>query len=133
MGDRREFLDEGEDGYFQLLETFMGTISEGVTKRGLPAPVFHIFSETLKPCPSETTGVFDEFPTWPVELNQVSPSTSSTEPAVVRFVRFEKRHHPTIRKSRFQSFCRILLSLESHVVMSHHTILNVLGIAFLRT
>lgn len=79
MGDRREFLDGGNDGYFQLLETFMGTISAGVLERGLPQPVFHIFSETLKPCPSQITGLFDEFPAWPVDLNEVSPLEGNRE------------------------------------------------------
>lgn len=70
MGDRREFQD-GNLEYFQLLELIMKTIAEEVVYMGLPKPLFHIFSETLAPCPSEETGLFDEFPTWPVSLDQV--------------------------------------------------------------
>eukprot|EP00904_Undaria_pinnatifida_P013664 jgi/Undpi1/9428/HiC_scaffold_27.g11885.m1 len=65
MGDRRAIL--GESGqYFLLLERFMGTVSAEVVRRGLEPPLFHVFSETLLPCPSEDTGLFDEFPSWPV-------------------------------------------------------------------
>lgn len=88
MGDRRKFFDKGNDRYFQLLEAFMGTISAGVTQRGLLSPVFHIFSESLRPCPSETTGLFEEFPTWPVELDQVSRSSKEHEKGVYPFCRF---------------------------------------------
>ena len=70
MGDRREFQD-GSLYYYELLDLFMTTVSQQVVGKGLEAPLFHIFSETLIPCPSEETGLFDEFPTWPVELDQV--------------------------------------------------------------
>lgn len=71
MGDRRAFQDGNNADYFQLLELLMETIVEDVVNMGLPKPLFHIFSETLAPCPSEETGLFDEFPTWPVSLDQV--------------------------------------------------------------
>lgn len=70
MGDRREFQD-GNLEYFHMLEVIMKTIAEEVMDMGLPKPLFHIFSETLAPCPSGETGLFDEFPTWPVGLDQV--------------------------------------------------------------
>lgn len=70
MGDRREFQD-GSLKYFQLLDLFMSTFSREAEGKGLEPPLFHIFSETLVPCPSGETGLFDEFPTWPVELDQV--------------------------------------------------------------
>lgn len=70
MGDRQAFLD-GNLEYFQLLERIMKVIAAEVANKGLPKPLFHIFSETLAPCPSEETGLFDEFPTWPVSLDQV--------------------------------------------------------------
>lgn len=70
MGDRRAF-QAGSLEYFQLLDRFMITVSLEVVGKGLESPLFHIFSETLVPCPSEETGLFDEFPTWPVELDQV--------------------------------------------------------------
>lgn len=70
MGDRREFQD-GNLEYFQLLELVMSTIEAEVVDKGLPKPLFHIFSETLVPCPSGETGLFDEFPTWPVDVDQV--------------------------------------------------------------
>lgn len=50
----------------------MSVISEEVTRIGLPEPLFHVFSETVEPCPSETTGAFDEFPAWPVTADQVT-------------------------------------------------------------
>ena len=71
MGDRREYQDGNLD-YFQLLDLFMSTFSQEVVGKGLESPLFHVFSETLVPCPSGETGFFDEFPTWPVELDQVS-------------------------------------------------------------
>lgn len=70
MGDRRAF-QEGTLEYFELLEAFMNTVSSEVVKKGLEPPLFHIFSETLVPCPSSDTGLFDEFPSWPVVLDQV--------------------------------------------------------------
>lgn len=70
MGDRREFQD-GDEGYFQLLELIMATISTEVAGKGLENPLFHVFSETLVPCPSGEAGLFDEFPTWPVGVDQV--------------------------------------------------------------
>lgn len=50
----------------------MTTVSGQVGEKGLEPPRFHVFSETLLPCPSTETGTFDEFPTWPVEMDQVS-------------------------------------------------------------
>lgn len=70
MGDRREFLEENSD-YFDLLERVMAVISTEVVAKGLTEPHFHIFSETLVPCPSEETGLFDEFPTWPLSKEEV--------------------------------------------------------------
>ena len=67
MGDRRHyFRHEESEQYFILLELFMDTVSKEVVRKGLDPPVFHVFSETLVPCPSEDTGIFDEFPSWPV-------------------------------------------------------------------
>lgn len=71
MGDRRAF-QEGTLDYFQLLGLFMNTVTHEVVAKGLAPPLFHVFSETIVPCPSEETGLFDEFPIWPVELDQVS-------------------------------------------------------------
>lgn len=70
MGDRRTFQDGSLD-YFRHLEVFMHTVRQEVVGMGLETPLFHIFSETLVSCPSEETGLFDEFPTWPVKLDQV--------------------------------------------------------------
>lgn len=70
MGDRRSLYDASLK-YFELLERVMDNMSETVTDRGLEPPVFHIFSETIQRCPSEETGLFDEFPLWPVKLDQV--------------------------------------------------------------
>lgn len=70
MGDRRAFQGSSLD-YFRLLDVFMDTVSQEVMAMGLEAPLFHVFSETLIPCPSEESGLFDEFPTWPIELDEV--------------------------------------------------------------
>lgn len=70
MGDRRAF-QEGTLEYFNLLEAFMDAVTTEVVKKGLEPPLFHVFSETLMPCPSSATGLFDEFQWWPVELDQV--------------------------------------------------------------
>ena len=65
MGDRQGLLGE-RPGYFRGLELFMETVSKEVVQKGQQPPLFHVFSETLYPCPPEDTGIFDEFPTWPV-------------------------------------------------------------------
>eukprot|EP00904_Undaria_pinnatifida_P012050 jgi/Undpi1/7976/HiC_scaffold_24.g10448.m1 len=70
MGDRRAF-QAGTLEYFNLLEAFMGTVSSEVVNKGLEPPLFHVFSETLMPCPSSETGLFDEFPWWPVVRDQI--------------------------------------------------------------
>lgn len=70
MGDRRGIQEDNLD-YFELLESFMDTVSREVVGLGQASPLFHVFSETLKPCPSADTGRFDEFPTWPLDLAQV--------------------------------------------------------------
>lgn len=70
MGDRREY-QEGTVEYLRLLDVLMETISQEVVGMGLETPLFHIFSETVLPCPSEENGIFDEFPAWPVEHDQV--------------------------------------------------------------
>lgn len=70
MGDRRG-VEEVDSDYFDLLESFMETVSREVVGLGHASPLFHVFSETLEPCPSADTGRFDEFPTWPLDLAQV--------------------------------------------------------------
>lgn len=70
MGDRRAYQGGSLD-YFRLLDVFMNTFSEEVVGMGLKTPLFHIFSETLLQCPSLETALFDEFPTWPVQRDQV--------------------------------------------------------------
>lgn len=54
-----------------MLELIMDTISAEVVGRGLQTPLFHVFSETLAPCPSGEAGLFDEFPMWPVGVDKV--------------------------------------------------------------
>lgn len=49
----------------------MDTVTAAVEEKGQPAPMFHIYSETIDPCPAQDTGTFPEFPGWPVELDQV--------------------------------------------------------------
>ena len=70
MGDRRALYD-GNTEYFELLERLMGNISDTITAKGLHPPLFHVFSEALQRCPSGDSGIFDEFPSWPVTLDQV--------------------------------------------------------------
>lgn len=57
--------------HFRLLEELMDTITNVMRENGLQTALFHVFSETKEPCPSPETGLFDEFPTWPVEIDQV--------------------------------------------------------------
>lgn len=71
LGDRSKLIVEDFNAYVVLLEAFMDTVAESVVFRGYDEPVFHIFSETSLPCPSSESGIFDEFPTWPVEMDQV--------------------------------------------------------------
>lgn len=75
LGDRREFQD-GNDEYFQLLELIMDDITAEVVQKGLLAPLFHVFSETLVPCPSGEAGLFDEFTRWPVGVDKVRDTIS---------------------------------------------------------
>ena len=70
MGDRRALYDASLK-YYELLERVMDNISEAVMEKGLERPLFHVFSETIQRCPSEATGLFDEFPLWPITLDQV--------------------------------------------------------------
>lgn len=86
MGDRREYQD-GSLEYLLLLDAFMDSFSRQVVEMGLETPLFHIFSETLLPCPSED-GFFDEFPTWPVKLDQVCAAFVSNQwPEFIFFIR----------------------------------------------
>ena len=57
--------------YLSAMEEMMDAITEVVMEKGLKPPLFHVFSETIKPCPSLETKSFDEFPTWPIESQQV--------------------------------------------------------------
>lgn len=70
MGDRKSFTDNHPD-YLERLEDVMSIISQEVAGKGLAEPLFHVFSETVEPCPSENTGSFDEFPSWHVTADQV--------------------------------------------------------------
>ncbi|CAM9214294.1 unnamed protein product [Ectocarpus sp. 8 AP-2014] len=79
MGDRRAFYD-GNPQYFHNVELIMETVADEFRQRELPEPLFHVFSETLSPCPSAVTGLFDEFPTWPVELDQIEECLVATTP-----------------------------------------------------
>ncbi|CAM9392060.1 unnamed protein product [Scytosiphon promiscuus] len=78
MGDRHRFADKHPE-YVNLLEDVMSTISHEVTQKGLLEPLFHVFSETVNPCPSEKTGVFGEFPAWPVTADQVAACRAAAE------------------------------------------------------
>lgn len=71
LGDRVQFLTDTESVYLEYLERFMDHVTESVVLRGLDPPMFHIFSETANPCPSTVNGTFAEFPSWPVEMEQV--------------------------------------------------------------
>ncbi|CAN0180876.1 unnamed protein product [Scytosiphon promiscuus] len=79
MGDRRKFTDMHAD-YFGFLEELMSAISREVIQKGLAEPLFHVFSETVAQCPSEETGFFEEFPTWPVAANEVAACQTAVEP-----------------------------------------------------
>lgn len=70
MGDRRLITGTNDD-YFGMLEALMDSITESVLTRRSTPPKFHVFTETLLPCPSGETGAFGEFASWPVELRQV--------------------------------------------------------------
>lgn len=86
MGDRPIQGEEGLD-YFHLLELFMDTVSKEVVRKGLEPPLFHVFSETLIPCPSQDTGLFHEFPTWPV--HQVRTLHHRNRLCLLKYTRYE--------------------------------------------
>ena len=62
--------------YLSAVEELMDTVTEVVKEKALEPPLFHIFSETIKPCPSLETNSFDEFPTWAIESHQVKKARS---------------------------------------------------------
>lgn len=70
LGDRSA-SDESLAEHIQLLKELVVDVSDIMAERSMKPPLFHIFSETKEPCPSLNTGTFDEFPTWPVEIDQV--------------------------------------------------------------
>lgn len=89
LGDRKVFWN-GDLEYFRLLDAFMDVVTKGVLDMGLPSPLFHVFSETLQPCPPPDTGIFPEFSAWPpVELDQV-PAVCSDSDRQWLFVMHEK-------------------------------------------
>ena len=57
--------------YRSILDKLIFAVSEAVEAEGQLSPQFHVFSETVEPCPSEETGAFDEFPDWPLEADEV--------------------------------------------------------------
>jgi len=71
LGDRITVQQGFESSYEGYIKAFMDTVAASVTRRGLGTPLFHVFSETSLPCPSEENGTFPEFPTWPVDTYQV--------------------------------------------------------------
>lgn len=73
MGDRRVLQTEVTGEYFEYLHDFMDVVTDAVLAKGLEAPKFHVFTETLLPCPSRDTGFFPEFPLWPISRDQASP------------------------------------------------------------
>ena len=77
MGDRRAFQQSGAN-YFELLESIMGTVTAEVVAKGLPEPMFHVFSETVVPCPSGLGGTFEEFPVWPVGVDKVRKEAATS-------------------------------------------------------
>lgn len=79
MGDRRQFQGANME-YFELLEMFMDKVTAGVVGSGQPPPLFHVFSEVQVPCPDSETALFQEFPTWPVELDQIEGCVNADTP-----------------------------------------------------
>lgn len=79
MGDRRMF-QSGTLEYLKMMERIMNHISEAVAEKGLEPPMFHVFSETVRRCPSEEAGLFEEFPTWPVSPEEVRRIEQKCEP-----------------------------------------------------
>ena len=71
MGDRRAIQGGLDNDYFTYLHRFMDDVTEAVVSKGLEPPMFHVYTQTLLPCPSRDTGLFVEFPLWPVEMDQV--------------------------------------------------------------
>lgn len=70
LGDRISAAARNPD-YIHHLEALMDLISLAVQEKGLASPLFHVFTQTFMPCPSEETALFDEFPSWPLEVDQV--------------------------------------------------------------
>lgn len=71
LGDRGKGPHAITREYRRRLDKLIFAVSEAVKAEGQLPPMFHIFSETVEPCPSEETGVFDEFPEWPLEADEV--------------------------------------------------------------
>lgn len=71
LGDRGSGQHAITEEYRKRLDAFMYTVTKAVEAEGQPPPLFHIFSQTDEPCPSEETGAFAEFPKWPLDSKEV--------------------------------------------------------------
>ena len=70
LGDRTGSV-ESMSSYIEHLEGVMDVISTATKEKEMRPPLFHVFTETLMPCPSQETGLFDEFLSWPIEADKV--------------------------------------------------------------
>ena len=70
LGDRLQYENENPH-HIRFLEDLMNLISRTVEEKSLSPPLFHVYTETRKSCPSRQTKTFDEFPSWPLEENEV--------------------------------------------------------------
>lgn len=116
MGDRRAMV-EGKLKYFELLEDIIAQISEAVARIGLNPPLFHVFSETIHRCPSTDTGLFDEFPSWPVALDQVREQPLNPSPCCI-YPRQRDKCNGVALWNDTRLFGKIC---ATQTVMQHHT------------
>lgn len=70
MGDRAG-LDKTPEEFLTRLDRFMEAVTEVTAEFGIPPPVFHVFSESQQPCPRANTATFEDFPSWPVDMDEV--------------------------------------------------------------
>ena len=89
--------------YLTAIEEMMGVMTEVVEEKGLEPPLFHIFSETIKPCPSLETNSFDEFPAWAIEPQQVKKAQSFHFPGRRVNDSLHPHHGTYIRRGRSAS------------------------------
>lgn len=126
MGDRAG-LDRTPEEFLTRLNGFMDTVTEVTAELGIAQPVFHVFSESQQPCPHADTATFEEFPLWPVDMNEVKYDRAFPYGSIICIPTARGRNVPEIvqptspcgggdvpHAARFERTCSSLRSSRPH-------------------